>query len=187
MHLARLSRNAGALSDEDREALDESLDLAERSMTGVRTLSSLLYPPLLDEVGLLSALRWYGEGFSARSGVEVELDLPHTFERLPQEVETALFRIVQESLMNVHRHAASRSAVLRLRRTDHELTLEIQDPGRGISPERLAQMPSGGGAFGVGISGMRARMTQLDGSLEIESSEQGTTVRARLPLPVAMP
>jgi PAS domain S-box-containing protein len=187
MHLARLSRNTGTLSDEDREALDESIELAERSMTGVRTLSSLLYPPLLDEAGLLSALQWYGEGFSARSGVAVELDLPPTFERLPQDAETALFRIVQESLMNVHRHATSRSAVLRLRRNDHELTLEIQDRGRGISPERLAQLPSGGGAFGVGISGMRERMRQLDGSLEIESSEQGTIVRARLPLPVAMP
>jgi two-component system, NarL family, sensor kinase len=148
----------------------------------VRTLSYLLYPPFLDETGLVSALGWYAEGFSARSGVVVELDLPSSFERLDRDVETALFRVVQEALINVHRHASSQHATIRLRRTQAGLTLEVADSGRGMPAELLQQLPAGAGALGVGVAGMRERLQQLGGTLDIESGEQGTVVRARVPL-----
>jgi PAS domain S-box-containing protein len=182
MYLARLTRTEAGLSEDDRAALAESIELAERSMTGIRTLSYLLHPPFLDEAGLLSALRWYAEGFAGRSGVKVDLDLPAAFGRLPQDVETALFRVVQEALINIHRHAASPSAQIRLRVDDGCLALEIEDRGRGIRRELIAQMPSGRGAPGVGIAGMRERLQQLGGMLDIESSERGTVVRARVPV-----
>src|SRR6185436_13763022 len=110
MHLMRLNRTASHLSDADRSALTESISLADQSMTEVRTLSYLLHPPFLDETGLLSALRWYAAGFAERSGVKLTLDLPDSLERLPLDTETALFRVVQEALINVHRHAGSESA-----------------------------------------------------------------------------
>jgi signal transduction histidine kinase len=183
MLLARLSRTVGSTLDEaDHAALTESIELAERSMTGIRTLSYLLHPPFLDEIGLLSALRWYVEGFTKRSGIEVDLDLPDSFARLDQDVETALFRIVQEALINVHRHANSPRATIRLSRAGGGLTLEVIDRGHGMPAERLEQLPAGGGALGVGIAGMRERLQQLGGTLAIESGEQGTVVRARVPL-----
>src|SRR5262249_37576840 len=135
MHLARLARTGVGLSDADRSALKESIDLAERSMTGIGTLSYLLYPPFLDEAGLLSALRWYVSGFAERSGIKVDLGLPSTLERLPQEVETTLFRVVQEALINIHHHAESPTAVIRLRVDGHRLTLEVEDRGRGMPSE----------------------------------------------------
>ena len=103
------------MSDADRGALTESISLAEQSIKGIRTLSYLLHPPFLDEMGLLSALRWYAGGFAERSGIKVDLELPESFERLPLDTETALFRIVQESLTNIHRHAGSETAHIRLR------------------------------------------------------------------------
>jgi PAS domain S-box-containing protein len=185
MLLARLARTVGStMPDADRSALTESIGLAERSMTGVRTLSYLLHPPFLDEMGLVSALRWYAEGFAERSGIAVALDLPSSFERLDREVETALFRVVQEALINVHRHAGSPRASIRLRRTGESLTLEVEDSGRGMPAERLEQLPAGGGVLGVGVAGMRARLQQLGGTLDIESGEHGTVVRARVPLVV---
>ena len=110
MSLARLNRTTSPLSDTDRSALTESISLAEQSIADIRTLSYLLHPPLLDEMGLVSALRWYAAGFAARSGITLDVELPEHFERLPLDTETALFRIVQESLMNIHRHAGSETA-----------------------------------------------------------------------------
>jgi signal transduction histidine kinase len=182
MHLARLTRTEAGLSEDDRAALTESVELAERSMTGIRTLSYLLHPPFLDEAGLLSALRWYASGFAERSGIAVHLDLPPTLERLPQDVETALFRVVQEALINIHHHAESPSAMIRLRVDGRRLTLEIEDRGRGMPPELIAQLPTGGGALGVGVAAMRERLQQLGGTLDIESNDRGTVVRARIPL-----
>jgi PAS domain S-box-containing protein len=181
MHLARLERSDPGLSSADRSALAESIELAERSMSGIRTLSYLLHPPFLDEAGLLAALRWYAAGFAKRSGIKVDLDLPATLERLPQNVETTLFRVVQEALINIHHHADSATAVIRLRVDDDQLLLEIADSGRGL-PSTMAQLPVGGGALGVGVAGMRERLQQLGGTFEIESSDQGTTVHARVPL-----
>jgi signal transduction histidine kinase len=183
MHLARLHRTAAGLSTADRAVLTESIELAERSMSGIRTLSYLLYPPLLDETGLLPALRWYAAGFAERSGIEVALDLPSTFERLPQDVETTLFRVVQEALINIHRHADSPTASIRLRIDAHRLTLEIEDHGRGMPADLIARFPTGGGAMGVGVPGMRERLQQLGGRLTIRSGDDGTTVRAEIPLP----
>jgi len=180
MLLARLGRTV-ALSDADRTLLAESIDLAERSMSGVRTLSYLLHPPFLDENGLLSAVRWYAKGFADRSGIAVDLDLPAAFDRLPQDVETALFRVVQEALINIHRHAGSATARIRLNAAADRLMLEIEDRGRGMTPDLLSRVVAGGGA-GVGIAGMRERLEQLGGSLEIIANDPGTTIRAIVPL-----
>jgi PAS domain S-box-containing protein len=182
MHLARLNRTASHLSDADRGALVESISLAEQSMTEIRTLSYLLHPPFLDEMGLLSALRWYAAGFAERSGITVDLELPENFERLPLDTETALFRIVQESLINIHRHAGSETARIRLRRDSEALVLEIEDRGRGIPNQWLTHIMSGEGGVGVGIAGMCERIEPLGGRIEITSGAEGTTVRARLPL-----
>jgi len=182
MLLARLNRTSEHLGEDEQNALVESLSLAEQSMTEIRTLSYLLHPPFLDEAGLLSALRWYVAGFAERSGIDVDLDLPESFGRLARDTETALFRIVQESLINIHRHAGSKTAHIRLQRDAETLVLEIDDRGHGIPNASLEHIMSGGGVVGVGIAGMSERMEQLGGSLEITSGDQGTTVRARLRL-----
>ena len=182
MHLARLNRTADRLSDGERRALTESLSLAEQAMTEIRTLSYLLHPPFLDEAGLLSALRWYAAGFAERSGIKVNLQLPESFERLPRETETVLFRIVQELLVNVHRHAKSKTAAIRLRRDGEMIALEVKDKGRGIPRASRVPIMSGGGVAGVGIASMRERIAELGGSLEIKSSAHGTTVSVKLPL-----
>jgi PAS domain S-box-containing protein len=181
MLLARLNRTAG-LGAEEHGVVVESIALADRSMTEIRTLSYLLHPPFLDEAGLVSALRWYAAGFAKRSGIQVELDLPENFPRLPPDTETALFRVVQESLMNIHRHGSSETARIRLRASDDGLLLEIDDSGRGIPSSSLKEILEGGGTAGVGIAGMSERMKQLGGRLEVTSGEGGTTVRARVPL-----
>jgi PAS domain S-box-containing protein len=182
MLLARLNRTVNRLTDSEQSALTESMSLAEQSMTEIRTLSYLLHPPFLDETGLLSALRWYAAGFAERSGIKVDLDLPGSFERLPLDTETALFRIVQESLINIHRHAESETARIALRRDAETLVLEIEDRGHGIPKASRTHIMSGKGGVGVGIAGMYERVQQLGGRLEIESGDHGTTVRARLPL-----
>jgi signal transduction histidine kinase len=186
MHLARLNRTVSHLSDADRSALTESISLAEQSIAEIRTLSYLLHPPFLDETGLLSALRWYAAGFAERSGIKVDLELPESFERPPLDTETALFRIVQESLINIHRHAGSETAHIRLRRDAETLVLAIEDRGRGIPGASLERIMSGGGAAGVGIAAMHERVEQLGGRLEIKSSDRGTTgTTVRVWLPVA--
>ena len=131
---------------------------------------------------MLSALRWYAEGFADRSGVRVELALPDALERLPQDVETTLFRVVQEALINIHRHAGSPTARIRLRADPARLTLEIEDAGRGMTPDFVARLMRGVGAIGVGLAGMRERLQQLGGTLDIDSTEKGTIVRAQIPM-----
>jgi len=180
MYLSRLNRTIAYLSEPDRDALTESITLAEQSINGIRTLSYLLHPPFLDEMGLLSALRWYAGGFAERSGIKVDLELPESFERLPLDTETALFRIVQESLTNIHRHAGSETAYIRLRSNPGVLVLEIEDRGHGIAGASLKNIMSGGG--GVGIASMNGRIKEFGGRLDITSNEQGTTVRMVLPL-----
>jgi signal transduction histidine kinase len=133
-------------------------------------------------MGLLSALRWYVAGFADRSGITVDLELPEQFDRLPRDTETALFRIVQESLINIHRHAESETARIRLRHAARTLVLEIEDWGRGIPKASLEQITSGEGVVGVGIAGMSERIERLGGRLELTSSARGTTVRVRVPL-----
>jgi PAS domain S-box-containing protein len=183
MNLAALQRSTADIAEKDRTLLAESAQLAEQAMTQIRTLSYLLHPPFLDEVGLASAIRWFAKGFENRSGVTIRLSVPDNFPRLPQDIEIALFRVIQESLINIHRHAESSTAAISLGTADGELTLEIRDAGRGM-PHVRAGDPSGSEhMLGVGIGGMRERMEQLGGSLEIDSTEDGTTVRAWLVMP----
>jgi PAS domain S-box-containing protein len=183
MLLGRLSRTSARLSAADRALLAESVQLADHSIGEVRTLAYLLHPPFLDEAGLLSAVRWYAQGFADRSGIHVELDLPDALERLPQDVETTLFRAIQEALINIHRHAESATAYIRLRIAGDRLALEIEDHGQGMAPEFIAQLMAGTGALGVGLAGIRERLKQIHGALEIESSREGTIVRASVPVP----
>jgi signal transduction histidine kinase len=186
--LAGLSMNLSAVrSDIDRltktsAALADSEELVQEMSKEVRTISHLLHPPLLDEAGLSSALRWYVDGFAQRSKIRVELDCPNDFGRLPRERETAIFRLVQECLTNIHRHSGSATARIRLHRSGHEVVVQVEDKGKGIPTEKLDQMTAVG-IPGVGITGMRERVRQLGGTLEIDSSTTGTKVEARLPIP----
>jgi signal transduction histidine kinase len=184
MQLAGLARSEAALSSQGQSVIGDSIELAERAIANIRTLSYLLYPPFLDEIGLLSAVRWYAEGFSKRSGIAVTLELPEEFPRLPQDVETTLFRVVQEALINIHRHAGSPTATIRLLLQGAEVILEVEDHGHGMPSEPPSALPAGGGALGVGVAGMRERLQQLAGVLDIASSPQGTRVRARVPVAV---
>jgi PAS domain S-box-containing protein len=182
MLLGQLGRTM-VMSDADRTLLAEGIHLIDGSIADVRTLSYLLHPPFLDENGLLDALRWYAKGFADRSGIALDLKLPARFERLPQDVESALFRVVQEALTNIHRHARSATARIRLRAERGCLALEITDRGRGMPADVLASVTSGSSAPGVGLAGMRERLQQLGGALHIESNDHGTTLRATVPLP----
>jgi PAS domain S-box-containing protein len=181
MNLARVNKAAAQLDAGTRELLAESVALVKQSISEIRTLSYLLHPPLLDEAGLFSALRWYATGFEQRSGIRVDLELPSDFERLPAEVELTFFRLVQECLANVHRHSGSPTAQIRLVRDDSNLLLEVVDQGRGMREGTLNRVLGTGAALGVGIAGMQERVKQLGGRVEIQSGSQGTSVRAYLP------
>jgi PAS domain S-box-containing protein len=140
----------------------------------IRTVSYLLHPPMLDIAGLASAIRWYIDGFAERSGIRVDLEITPSIDRLPQELEIVIYRIVQESLTNIHRHSGSKWAGIRLIQERDQITLEVADRGKGMtkSPDDTTMR------VGVGISGIRERVRQLKGQLTIESSPGGTTVRA---------
>ena len=184
--LAALSMNLATVgADIERlgqtaKTVNDSLALAQEMSKEVRTVSYLLHPPLLDESGLASALRWYVKGFSERSKIVVTLEIPEDFGRLPSEMETALFRTVQESLTNIHRHSGSTVAAIWLARTADEIRLKVEDRGAGIPPEKLSEVASDA-TLGVGIRGMRERMRQLGGTLELQSNEKGATVKVWLP------
>jgi signal transduction histidine kinase len=171
--IERLTKTANALADSE--------NLVHEMTSEVRTISHLLHPPLLDEAGLSSALRWYVDGFALRSKIRVDLDLPEDFGRLPRESETAIFRVVQECLTNIHRHSGSPIAKIRLRQRDHQVMVEVADKGKGIPLEKQQEMASSG-TPGVGIRGMRERIRQLAGSLDISSNVSGTVVVVRLPI-----
>ena len=184
--LAGLTMNLSAVrADIDRlgktaAALTDSEALVQEMSKEVRTISHLLHPPLLDEAGLSSAVRWYTDGFAQRSKIEVDLDLPADFGRLSPELETAIFRVVQECLTNIHRHSGSPIAMIRLLRFNGEVHVEVKDKGKGIPIEKREELASAG-TPGVGIRGMRERMRQLGGVLEITSNGDGTVILARLP------
>jgi PAS domain S-box-containing protein len=169
------------LSPQSRKAVSQNAELIGQISSEIRTISHLLHPPLLDEVGLASGVRWYLEQFAQRSNMKVELELAEDFGRLPSELETALFRLVQESLTNVHRHSESPTAKVRVNRFSNEVTLEVSDEGKGIPQEKIWEIEIGG-ASGVGLSGMRERVRQLGGKFEIRSHGKGTVVSVRLPL-----
>ena len=181
MNLSLVGSENGNIAPRAAKAIQESVGLVQELSRELRTISHLLHPPLLDEVGLASGLRSYLEGFTERSKISVDLELPDDLGRLQQDSETAIFRIVQECLTNIHRHSESPVARIRIRRTDIEVSLEVEDRGKGIPAEKRQAMDSGGTA-GVGIRGMRERLRQLGGSLEINSNDTGTVVVARLPV-----
>jgi two-component system NarL family sensor kinase len=184
MSLNWLSKNAQEGSKEQREKVRECNDLVRAIGDEVRTLSYLLHPPLLDECGLSSALMWYAEGFEKRSGIRVKLELPSDFPRLCVDAETALFRVVQESLTNVHRYSGGSDAVIRLKTEAEEVRLEVIDHGKGLLKD-IPQSGNGGGkSLGVGIPGMRERIRQLGGRLEVQSNGKGTRISATLPVGV---
>lgn len=181
MSLMPLQENEHRLEPEARKAINESLRIVSELTSEVRTMSHLLHPPLLDEAGLSSAIRWYVEGFSERSKIRVMLRIPDDIGRLPRELETAAFRIIQECLTNVHRHAASPSVSIRISRVSDEVQIEVRDEGKGISPAKRAELDLPGKA-GVGLRGMKERVRQLGGTLEISSRQDrsGTVVTACL-------
>jgi signal transduction histidine kinase len=186
-NLTLAQRSAGKIHPKARQALSGGLEVAERCLKEMRTLSYLLHPPLLDEDGLASALAWYVKGFAERSEIKIDLKVSRNFGRLPQEVETTLFRVVQESLTNVHRHSKSPIARIRLSRRATEVKLEITDKGQGMPAKALHSGNQNSGQLGVGIMGMRERARQLGGRLEIDSSPRGTTVRVVIPHPEVGP
>ncbi|MGA2004375.1 MAG: DUF4118 domain-containing protein [Terriglobales bacterium] len=164
-----------------KAALDENAQLVEQISTEIRTMSHLLHPPLLDEVGLASALRWYVDGFSNRSKIAVNLEIAGDFGRLPNDMEIAIFRMVQECLTNVHRHSNSDTAAVRIAHRDTRVRVEIRDAGKGIPLEKQRAL-STSQQSGVGFRGMRERIKQLGGSLELESDQHGTIVKASMPI-----
>jgi two-component system NarL family sensor kinase len=169
-------------ADASKMALvSEVSDLADQAIEEIRTMSYLLHPPLLDEVGFPCAAEWYVEGFAKRSGVAVNLDIEKGQERLPIKVETTLFRILQETLTNVHRHSRATLVIVCFWHQHEKMILEIRDNGVGIPAERLALLREGGAESGVGLAGMGERLRELDGDLQIDSNSHGTTIRAIVP------
>ena len=181
MNLAVARGSGEALDQRAQKALDECEVLADRCSREIRSLSYLLHPPMLKDIGLSAAVQWCAEGFARRSGIAVEVDLPADFNRLPTEVENALFRIVQECLTNVQRHSGSATAQIRLVRGPRSVALEVRDQGRGM-PAGILNRRDAVVSLGVGLLGMRERVRQLGGQLRIESSGTGATVQVEINL-----
>jgi PAS domain S-box-containing protein len=165
------------------KSMQNAEELVQHLAREIRTTSYLLHPPLLDETGISSALSWYVQGLAERSGLKIDLQLPDNLERLPPEMELVIFRLVQESMTNIHRHSGSETALIRLEREETTVRVKVEDQGRGMSPERLAAIQSQGS--GVGIRGMRERVRHFGGDLVIESNGSGTKVYATLPMKTA--
>jgi PAS domain S-box-containing protein len=182
MNLAALAGDPVLQGDTLRGRMADTMNLVAQCTAEIRTLSYLLHPPLLDEVGLASAIAWYVEGFADRSGISVTLDLPKSLPRFFPEMETALFRIVQQSLTNIHRHSQSKVAHIRLAVEGSRLKLEISDQGRGFEHEILSKFQRTGQLPGMGISGMRERMNALHGTFDVASSAAGTTISVSVPV-----
>jgi signal transduction histidine kinase len=180
INIATVRKEAHKLSPEAARLIDENASMIDEIGKGIRTISHLLHPPLLDEVGLPSALRWYIDGFAERSNIQATLDIPPNMSRLPQPMEIAIFRAVQECLTNIHRHSGSADCSITIAHDEERVRVEVKDSGRGIPQDKQLNMRSSGG---VGIRGLQERMRLLGGSLEISSSEKGTTVTAILPAP----
>ena len=187
--LVTLKLNLAALSGSQVETQKQALIEAATAMVDemtrqLRTMSYLLHPPLLDEVGLGPALRWYVEGFCQRSDIKVQLDMPENLERFPRDMELTIFRVVQESLTNVHRHSQARTADVKLKTDADRVFLEITDQGKGFSHSSGSGTKNGSTvSYGIGIRGMKERVQQFDGELQVTSGPSGTSLRAVLPKP----
>jgi PAS domain S-box-containing protein len=176
IHLSAVSAKIADVDPSAADLLREAILLSQKASDETRTLSYLLYPPTLDYAGLRSALEWYIEGFTQRSKVKVDLNVSLGANRLPEIVERTLFRIVQESLTNIFRHSGSDTASVQIEARSEVVRLEVADSGKGIREEILATLNSSGGQLGVGIRGMRERVRQLGGWLQIKSTETGTKI-----------
>lgn len=185
--LSVLKFNVDSLSAQEsnpvkQRKFSECVRLIETCVKEVRTVSYLLYPPMLEEMGLGSAIPWYLEGFSQRSGITVNHEIPKDFGRLPRDIELALFRVVQEGLTNVHKHSGSPAALLRLRRSTDAAVLDLTDQGKGFPTEAHGGAGlNSGNSHGVGIRGMNERLRQLGGELQVISGRNGTQLRATVP------
>jgi two-component system NarL family sensor kinase len=181
MNLAPLESANGQIPPAGAKAIKESLGLVDDLSKELRTISHLLHPPMLDEVRLRSALQFYVEGFMERSKIKVDFESPDDLGRLSQEMETTIFRMVQECLTNIRRHSGSLVAKVRVVRHGSQVRVEVADKGKGIRPEKQKTMETGG-KLGVGIRGIQERIRQLGGTLEIASSGEGAIVVARFPV-----
>jgi signal transduction histidine kinase len=190
---AALKMNVSMLADSERmtgspdrkeRLLSELQVLLDQGISEARTLSHLLHPPLLDELGLTSAARWLVDGFSQRSGIEVTLKAPEAMRRMPAPIELALFRVLQESLTNIHRHSGSSSADIRINQQPRVITLVVQDYGKGIPEEILEKFRKTAAGLGVGLVGMRERVTELGGRFDLRANDQGTRLQVIFPLPL---
>ncbi len=181
MEASNLASESDRLSSHGAMSLSNIDSLVVQMTKDIRTMSHLLYPPLLDEIGLQSALKDYVKGFAERSGIRVCLDLPPVIDRLDRDYELSLFRIVQECLTNIHRHSGSKTASIHIVREDEAFILKVRDEGRGMPLEKLSEIQSRG--LGVGIRGMRERVLQFSGTMSIESDDSGTRIHAVIPIP----
>jgi PAS domain S-box-containing protein len=163
------------------DPLAECIRMADECIREVRTISYLLYPPMLEEMGLQMAIEWHVDGFTKRSGIRVDRQVQPDISRLPRDVEVAVFRVFQEGLTNIHRHSGSPTAHVRLWLEDGNVVLEVKDEGKGAPPGVLEFSGDALGTLGVGLRGMNERVRQLGGKLELSSSEKGMTVRAVIP------
>lgn len=181
MTLASLQQ-AGADAPDVLRLVEDLNALADEASREIRTTSYLLHPPLLDELGIASAARWFVDGFAKRSGIQVHCDIPQEMQRLSWDCELMLFRVLQECLTNVHRYAEASAAVVRLQLEKDQLLFEVNDNGRGIPEDRWQQVDRSNGKAGGGISGMRERVHELGGQLRIQSCARGTTVSVSISL-----
>ena len=180
MNIGVVTRQIHKLDEAGARAVTENAQLVEQISAEIRTISHLLHPPLLDEIGLGSALHWYVEGFAERSKIKIQPEIPKDLGRLPTDMETAIFRIVQECLTNIHRHSGSKTATIRIIARDRRILVLAQDSGKGIPPEKL--QVSAEGRRGVGFRGMIERIRYLGGHMNIHSDDKGTILTVTLPL-----
>jgi signal transduction histidine kinase len=185
MNIAALQAQSHKLDSAGARAVSENSALVQQIGKEIRTISHLLHPPLLDVAGLASAVRWYVDGFSERSKIKVDMEIPAEFRRLPDQMEITIFRLVQECLTNIHRHSGSDSAKIAIHEENDSVIIEVKDVGKGISLEKQLELSSG--RTGVGFRGMRERLRQFGGDLNIQSDNNGTLVKAKLPFQPATP
>jgi PAS domain S-box-containing protein len=179
MNLSMLLQDIQEKAPDLAKRAEATEKLVQQLHQEIRTASYLLHPPLLDETGLVSALEWYTQGLSTRSGINIDLTIPKDFGRIPRDIELVVFRLVQEGLTNIHRHSGAKNAAIRIARVDDAVSVEIADDGHGMPAEKLAEVQLGGS--GVGIGGMRERVRQFKGSMRIESGASGTKILVNIP------
>ena len=181
INLSTVAHQAKSSAPHIAETAEECHQIVQQMSQEIRTMSYLLHPPLLEEIGLRGSLDWYIKGLAERSSLDIELSIPDGLGRLRDDLELAVFRVVQECLTNIHRHSESRTASIRLSMQGHILLLEVKDNGKGISPEKLSQIETHGS--GVGLQGIRERLQPYNGTMQIESSESGTTISVTFEIP----